>query len=750
MGVALDGRAGQSLASAGSLLGGLVLGQGAVSPAIGAACALGGVALALPRLWRSLVLALALGLGLSWFHPELATRLPPGVSADRPVLATVHQRGAWRQTRDGWQVEVEVELLRQRGVIAAWPAKVRLYVPLRLPGSRWSLRGYLRRSPRLRNGVAERPSRWRLTTKSGRLAGALEDGRLGVRALDRLWRVREVAQRRVALAGGSHPGGALAQALVLGNPKALSEDAIEGLRRVGLAHVTALSGLHLGVLAVWASVLLRWAPARWRWSLVVGVTLAYLALGGGRPSLARAWLMVAAAGSAIVSGRSTRSIHALTWSAVGLAALEPSAVGEVGFRLTFLASAGVIWGGRLLSRLWAPRLGSLARPLGATLGAQLATMPITLAAFRWLPLWAWCWNLVLVPVVALAVPLSFAWVAVAAAAPTLAAPLVLPLDWIAGVIEAPGALPAGLLGGIPWGRGLAAAVGLTVALGAWFFRPRVCLVPTMCLLLLSGPSIGPPDDRTTVHFIDVGQGDAMLIRDGEGALLVDGGGGRGRGIAQRALLPVLGAADIDEIEVAVLSHGDIDHCRGLLELARYVRLREIWLAPAAAGSDCGRTLLLRPGIRVRPLWAGGTTSWRGWSFSVLSPGAGARGGNEESLALIAASRGRRLLLTGDIGHRTEFEIVQRTPTGGLQADLLKVAHHGSAGSSSLSFLRAVRPRLAVLSVGRRNPFGHPARRVLERLKREGIVVLRTDLAGQVEVGWGDGTPLRVRTPGSGE
>ena len=98
---------------------------------------------------------------------------------------------------------------------------------------------------------------------------------------------------------------------------------------------------------------------------------------------------------------------------------------------------------------------------------------------------------------------------------------------------------------------------------------------------------------------------------------------------------------------------------------------------------------------------------------------------------------------------TEFELLGRVAPAALRSDLLKVAHHGSGGSSSSSFVRAVDPALAVISAGRRNVFGHPARRVLERFAAQGVPLLRTDRSGRVEVSWGAGSPLRVRTPGAG-
>jgi competence protein ComEC len=152
---------------------------------------------------------------------------------------------------------------------------------------------------------------------------------------------------------------------------------------------------------------------------------------------------------------------------------------------------------------------------------------------------------------------------------------------------------------------------------------------------------------------------------------------------------------------------------------------------------------------VRRLAAGERMSRAGFALEALHPGAGSTpaGDNSASLVLAVSAGGRRLLFAADLDGAGEMELVRRARDR-LPADLLKVAHHGSATSSTSAFLAAVRPRLAVVSAGSNNPFGHPAPAALERLAARGIRVLRTDRDGEVALSWRRAGPWRLRLPGS--
>jgi competence protein ComEC len=244
--------------------------------------------------------------------------------------------------------------------------------------------------------------------------------------------------------------------------------------------------------------------------------------------------------------------------------------------------------------------------------------------------------------------------------------------------------------------------------------------------------------------LDVGQGDAVLLRDGGAALLVDGGGWPAGDFGGRVLLPALARLGVRALDAVVVSHPDSDHCAGLADLASYLPIGEVWIAPGWGDQPCVRRLLGSTRRRLRVVWRGDRLSFGRFELAVLHPPPGETGaGNDRSLVIEATGGGRRLLLTGDVSERVETLLVRRRVL--RPVDVLKVAHHGSASSTSLPFLASIAPRWGLVSAGRRNAYGHPADVVLARLARRRAAVLRTDLHGWIRLRWTGGGPLRLET-----
>ncbi len=256
--------------------------------------------------------------------------------------------------------------------------------------------------------------------------------------------------------------------------------------------------------------------------------------------------------------------------------------------------------------------------------------------------------------------------------------------------------------------------------------------------------------------LDVGQGDAILLRDGNFAVLVDGGGWRRGDIGGRVVLPALLGEGIDRLRAVVVTHPDRDHCGGLVDLASYLPIGEVWTADGFQVDPCLRDLAAAAPVRV--LGSAGRSEMRAgrWRFRVLHPeGAGpfarrlaaAARGNDHSLVLAAEALGRRVLLTGDVEAAAERAVLRRwreTPEQ-LRAGVLKVAHHGSKTSSGEAFLRAVEPRLALVSAGVDNPYHHPSSVVVERFARRRVPLLRTDRHGFVRLAWEGPRGWRLQT-----
>jgi competence protein ComEC len=250
----------------------------------------------------------------------------------------------------------------------------------------------------------------------------------------------------------------------------------------------------------------------------------------------------------------------------------------------------------------------------------------------------------------------------------------------------------------------------------------LALVPTVVSLL-------PVHHRDTeITALDVGQGDSILVRAEEKVLLVDGGP------KPDALVPLLVDRGIHRIDVVALSHAHPDHCAGLPSVIENLHVSAVWITPRRFRDECAQTILdacirtstpvhiVREGDRL-PLGPIHATAMTQEMTFRRSPE------NNSSLVLRVQLQSRRLLLTGDIEREAESALLERIK----RCDILKVAHHGSRSSSTASFLDAVQPRVALISCGRHNLFGHPHPSVIDALQRRGVHVRRTDRDGSVTI-----------------
>jgi competence protein ComEC len=437
--------------------------------------------------------------------------------------------------------------------------------------------------------------------------------------------------------------------------------------------------------------------------------------------------------------------QALALSLGGMVLMEPTLIRDLGFLLTASATAGVAVLAPEFFRRWTALPAWLSRPLAVSLGAQLGSLPWVLPHFGLLHPTSAILNLVAIPWLAMTLAVSFCWTAVSLvsrSAASLTLPVLeglsRPLEWIAEVPPSPLLTwPVDL-------RGIG-AVSLAAALVVFFVCGLRASLRSTAMLLALGLAVMPLADRAVeLTMIDVGQGDAFLLRDAGRAILVDGGGWQSADIGQRVLLPALARKGIRRLEAVVMTHPDLDHCRGLLDIAAYVRVMELWSAPGATGPECPTRLAALPGVRWRRLWAGESLDLGRWRLRVLHPPPGSSlAGNNGSLVVQATALGSSVLLTGDIEARAEREILAREGSTALATDVLKVAHHGSRTSTSPPFLAATAPRLALLSVGKRNRYRHPAPTVIERLDRLGSFLFRTDHHGMVEVRFAAEGSMRV-------
>jgi competence protein ComEC len=571
--------------------------------------------------------------------------------------------------------------------------------------------------------------------------------------------------------------GALLLGLLLGETGGIAPDLLDALRRTGTVHVTAVSGLHVGFIVLIAYTLLRVArvPPRAARLLVLPILAGFVLVVGPRASVLRACVM---ATSLIVSASLERRVHPL--NALGVAALalvvaRPGVVSDLGFELSFAAAAGIALLFEPIRATLRSALARLGRPgrrpadaLAVSLAAQAGVAPLLVALFGEVALAAPLANLVVVPAAAFGVSSGLAMLVAEAIAPPLAAVFagsawaaMAAIEWVTSRLAAApwAAVP---VAAAYWPSLLALPAGLAVA-ARTAGRPRRwaagCTLAAVAALAACATSFGPGRSHPRAIFFDVGQGDAVLLEiPRRRYVLVDAGpggaGGKRRDAGRDVLLPYLRRNAIVRLDAVVITHGHDDHSGGAVAVLERTRIGELVL-PAGAKLNprlSGVVAAARAaGATVREVARGETVlATRRATVAVLGPppewGGAPPSENDRSVVLLAAMDGAGVLLTGDVERAGEDRLV--SSAGGLAAQVLKVPHHGAASSSTAGLIEAVRPRLAVFSVGARNRYGHPDRAVVERYRACGAEVFRTDRDGAVLVSV-EGGCVRGRAIASG-
>lgn len=555
------------------------------------------------------------------------------------------------------------------------------------------------------------------------------------------WRARTLARMH----GLQGPGADLAEGIVLGDRRRLiGTDTEQDFQVLGLTHLVAVSGSHLALACgavAFLGTLLR-LPRRPLVIATLAAGAAYALVTGMPYSALRSLMMLAVGGIAQLVGRRGQGVASLAVAVVGVLVLEPWSVFDIGLQLSVLAVGALLLFGEL-STAWVSaavpaRWRAVVEPLSLTLAAQAATVPVVATSFGIFSVLAPVANAIAGPLVSLALLLGLGgavlgialpelgWVAMKMASAVLGA-----ASWLAGSLASlPGAAVAFDCG---WLASVLVVCAGTV-LWVWWPLPgstragRRFVAAVVCgsLMLSLGPA---PPQQAIVTVLDVGQGDAILVRDGGRSMLVD------TGPDAATLRRALAGTGVRRLDVVVLTHAHDDHTGGMPALDTVSEIG--WIGVPDLGEEAlapGFNVPERASADVRSLEAGDTWQLGRTRVSVLWP-AGARrealGTNDTSVVLLVESGEFDMVLTGDAeGHVQE----QLLAAGALhEVEVLKVPHHGSTNGLTGDALRAWSPQVACISVGTGNDFGHPSGAALAMLQEQGVRVVRTDRTGTITV-----------------
>lgn len=619
----------------------------------------------------------------------------------------------------------------------------------------------------------------------------LESGK-GFKPLEWVYRLRASLSGALDRVLGE-PQNSLAQGILLGKRGSIPQNLKNALATTGTTHIIAISGMNLSIVAGIVISLAAWVFGRHRptyFLLALATIWGYAILTGMPPSAFRAAIMVSLWLSAYYLGRPNSAITSLVLAAALMVGLQPRVLWDIGFQLSCAAMAGLIFLAPKLQALgrdalagkadWAASLGNLLTDsFSVTLAAVIFTLPIIAFDFHRIPVV----GLPATVLILLTLPLILVTVALAGGTGLFLLPLAQAIGWVAWlfltytvvVIEAFSRVPLASVEVPKFNEAAVWACYIALAAALWIAsRPRfpnllaaarqVAALPGLGrqlspkwlippLIIIAVPIWifvgGLPDSRLHVSFLDVGQGDAILIQKSGRAILVDGGS------SPQAITSELGKKLPfwqRSLDLVVLTHPDNDHLTGLVEVLRRYQVKQV-----LEGVPHQKPLTYQEWTRlIEDRGIKRTIAQMGQRID-LSDGAWIEVLNPESessqyagsdpdnysvvLRLVAGEVS--FLLTGDIREEAEANLIDLGLE--LRSTVLKVGHHGSETSTSPDFLSEVDPQLAVVSVGAGNRFEHPRQEVLDRLN--GIQVYRTDNQGTIEL-ITDGKRLWVKAGGS--
>ncbi|MDO4203883.1 MAG: DNA internalization-related competence protein ComEC/Rec2 [Selenomonadaceae bacterium] len=595
---------------------------------------------------------------------------------------------------------------------------------------------------------------------------------------------------------------AAVMAMLFGGYGDLDPGLVESFTLTGIVHILSVSGSHMALLAgivLWLGEMLR-LKRRVIFAGLTGVVLLYSLLSGLIPPVVRSGLMAIAAFGAFVWGRgdSRDGGRLLVILAAALLIYEPRWLYDISFQLSFLATAGLIYIApevtALLTDRGLPRW--LAMGLAVTFGANISTLPVIAWYFNQFSLSSFAANLLIVPLVDFIIAVTL----LGGIAGLILPPLMKLTFVTAGLTMGAVRELSALLAGMPFGNIYLPTLSLPMTVGYYsllclllwkksrsFMAEGILqgldwagkyiqgrrLLPTALGIVLSIGGLlwafSPERNITSVHFIDVGQGNAALVvTPRRQAFLIDTGGtiDSNFDIGARVVVPYLKHYGVqpEDLTHIFLTHAHADHAGGAGAVWRWQRSAgavPARLITAGEGRDAYFSAMYlsgseREAIDMTAPVPGTVYDIDGVKAEVMDtavPVGNADGksgrGNEYSMVLKVTAGDISFLFTGDLPAAGEERLLTKYGEGNkrteaLKASVLQVAHHGSHSSSGESFLRRVSPAAAVISAGFQNSFGHPHKTVLDRLTAQGCQILRTDLDGAV-VFHTDGKRLTVET-----
>lgn len=535
------------------------------------------------------------------------------------------------------------------------------------------------------------------------------------------------------------------KSMILGNSSYMMEDQLQIYRELGLGHILAVSGLHIGIISAFIlNILIKFSLSRKTSSIItILILFIYGYIIGFPHSMMRGIIMFTLLILTKLLHEHSNPINILSLSALIILLLNPYALFGLGFILSYTAVLSLYLFSKRIEALFYPYNGYFAKTFSAILAVNIGILPIQAYYFNYVSLLGLVANLVNIPLLSLSLVLSISMflldyiLSFFNLGLSLIVNIILSLEGIIGnlmhefsflIFSVSSPTLASI---ILYYLGIAILLKL-IDLSKLKAGIKNSILVFICLMIIFNFVNISLDDTLELHFIDVGQGDSMLLRKSGRNILIDSGGSLlSNYVGEQITLPYLKKLGINKLDGVIITHFDADHAGALATLIDNLEIDNIYASYIPEDkiiynkikySKIGFTLL-KEGDKLRvdenlilnTLWPLDTNG--------LS-------NNNKSLVLSLNYNGYEILLTGDIEKEAEFMLLDKIASN---IDLLKVAHHGSNTSSTDEFLQVIKPKNSIISVGRANQFNHPSDELINRLNNLNSSIYRTDEMGLIKV-----------------